>query len=298
MKIHYIKPGFIHLSAITMMAFTTQPVAADKIDVEERALDADQVTRFEAQAVEGDFKILSHDENKVLLKITREVKDVDDGKAELILAALKTDFDADGGTIHLREDHPGNPREWKEAAGLRNADYEILYELWMPPTIDLDVTTVEGDVLIGEMAGKCEVTTTEGDVLVEEAGGLARIKSTEGDVLIKKVSGPAQVSTVEGDVIIVESTSFQVQSVEGDVMVELSGQPSGNCSLNTVEGDINLDLPQEAAITIVAQSLSGKVNLVLPLDNQVTNGGQTVGTRNGGGPSIQLSSIEGDIGIK
>ncbi len=288
----------IVLSIIMLLAGTIPATAAESKDIEERVLPAAGITSFEAESIEGSFKVVSHGNDEVQLTITRVVKGVSQEQAEKVLAALKTVFKAEGDSIYLQEDHPGNRKEWKEATGLNDVEFEILYELRMPASIHQAIRTVEGDVMLAKMSGKIGITTVEGDVLVEQAGGQVGVKTTEGDVLIKQVAGFARVSSVEGDVMIRDSSGFQVQSVEGDVLVDLSGEPAGNCSLNTVQGDATLSLSPDLAVNIVAQSLSGEVKLKLSLDDLVRTRGQVVGARNGGGVSIQLNSVRGDIILK
>ena len=298
MKNRY-NPIFASALSLVMLLTCSSPVSAMDIErIEKQALPADQITTFEAAAIDGSYMVKPGDKDEILLKITREIRGVTEDEAEQVLAAMKTEFNADGDTVYLREDHPKNAKEWEKATGLRNVEFEVLYELWIPESIDLNLSTIEGDVAVGKMSAVCRVSTVEGDVMIEEAGKLAEVSSVEGDVMVTKVAGTAKVSTVEGDVMIREVAAFQAQTVEGDVMIRLTTQPSGNCRLNTVEGDAQVTISPDLAVSIVGQTLGGKTILDLPLEDKVTTGGQVVGNRNGGGPSIHLNSVGGDIVIK
>jgi len=268
------------VSSLGLLLCTATAFAGNSSDVEERVLPVQQAISLKARVIEADITVRTHDDATVRLLIHRTVKDLSDAATDQAMQALKTEFKVQGDTVILNEDFPNNAGEWKKTTGHKKVDFSIQYELWVPDSFNLDLKTVDGDLVAEGVAGQCKLTTVDGDIFVKDS------------------RGALDAQTVDGDIMIGGSTTIQAQTVDGDIMVDLAGQPAVDCRLNTTDGDVQLNLDPAVAVKILGQTLDGDLEIGLPLENKASTGGQVIGTRNGGGPQILMNSIDGDIILK
>jgi hypothetical protein len=157
-----------------------------------------------------------------------------------------------------------------------------------------------GATIAGAIAG-LPAGPFEGDVTVENISGEMEIGTLSGDVTLKGISGGVVANSIDGDVTAV------FKSMPGDRPIAFS----------TVDGDIDLTLPASARATVTARNVDGSVYTDFELDTipgEVKRsergapglggvltgpGGNTVsGKINGGGTSVQLRTVDGNIYIR
>jgi DUF4097 and DUF4098 domain-containing protein YvlB len=115
--------------------------------------------------------------------------------------------------------------------------------------------------------------------LSQEAAGDIKAESGSGSIRLRGVNGAVRAGTGSGD-------------------IEVDGNPSAEWRLNTSSGSIRLTVNPAAHFTVNASTDSGSVrvsqaiNLEDSLDRQ-----HIVGTVNGGGPTLRLTTSSGDITI-
>ncbi|UOQ97328.1 DUF4097 domain-containing protein [Hymenobacter sp. 5317J-9] len=127
-----------------------------------------------------------------------------------------------------------------------------------------------------------------------------------GDVTVRDVAGDLELSVKNGDIKLTNVTGPVVaNTVSGDIQVRFAPMRQGPSSISTVSGDVDVSMPSNTKSTLHLRSVSGEVYTDFDLslgskgDNMQHIGGQVVdGTINGGGNSVSLKTVSGDIFVR
>jgi hypothetical protein len=94
-----------------------------------------------------------------------------------------------------------------------------------PPSADVSITTVLGDIVAGELAGAVTIDTAWGDVTVDACTGTLTVDTGCGEVVVGHVDGHLHADTGSGDV--------RVERLTGDAFADTG---SGTIAVRTAEG--------------------------------------------------------------
>jgi DUF4097 and DUF4098 domain-containing protein YvlB len=127
-----------------------------------------------------------------------------------------------------------------------------------------------------------------------------------GDLQIRDVNGDLEVNMKNGDIKLLNVAGPVVaNTVSGDIMVRYATMRQGPSSVSAVSGDVDVSMPANSKATFKLRSISGEIytdfDLALPKNQGEMRhvGGQVVdGTVNGGGISITLKAVSGDIYVR
>lgn len=186
----------------------------------------------------------------------------------------------------------------------------------IPQSVDLSVTTGDGDVSVGNVEGRVMIQTGDGDVLVGDVLGEAAIRTGDGDVSLGMIRGlTLMVQTGDGDIAVgdAEAERIEVRTGDGDVAL---GSASGAVDAATNDGDVSIQLATASPVAvrtgdgdiaiIVARALGFDLDLT-GADVSVPHGmvmegdvisGSARGTVNGGGPLIKAVTGDGTVVVK
>ena len=256
----------------------------------------------------GDLRVTGADtdEVSVLAKVAAWAEDVE--KAETIIADIDVELNRDGDHLIL-----------ESRSGVRQG-VRIDYEITVPRSLDVTVSTASGDLWLEDLAGSQTANTLSGDISVASLGSgtsdIQVVQTKSGDVLAAALSGNITLSTLSGDVTIdgFEGT-LEVSSQSGDISVKsgrgtlrlksMSGSISAETeeigegvSLTTVSGDIDLSLPRSAAFDFAARTESGDISIGCELEDEERSKRRTAGRCNGGGVAVSATSVSGDISVE
>jgi hypothetical protein len=144
-------------------------------------------------------------------------------------------------------------------------DVAVSFTVRLPSGVELDASTVNGDVKVGGVSAPVAVGTVNGDVSIETTGGPVRANTVNGDVnaVIRGFAGP-------GDV--------KVTTVRGDATLELPPDLNAVVDGHTVAGDISTDFP----VTVTGKFASHTI----------------AGTIGSGGRQIHVSTVTGDVQLQ
>ena len=128
-------------------------------------------------------------------------------------------------------------------------------------------------------------------------GGDLTVRDLAGRVEATLKTGALKATNMAGPVV--------ANSVSGDLMVRFSAVPSTPSALSTVSGEVDVSLPAAAKATLNMRTVSGEIYTDFELaltkgtDGMHHVGGQTVeGRVNGGGGTMSLKSVSGDIFLR
>jgi hypothetical protein len=142
-------------------------------------------------------------------------------------------------------------------------DVTMTYTVVVPSGVQLDVSTVDGNVEGGEIDTSAHLTTVDGDV-------------TWHGVL------PEQVTTVDGN-----------------IAIDVVGAIDHDARFSTVDGDIRVTVPGAAQFVVTATSVDGDIDSDFPLTVQGKWGPRALrGTVNGGGPTLRFTTVDGSLALR
>ncbi len=127
-----------------------------------------------------------------------------------------------------------------------------------------------------------------------------------GDIAIRDMSGDLEVNVKSGDIKLTNVTGPVVaNTVSGDILVRFAPLRQGPSSISTVSGDVDVSMPANTKATMKMRSVSGEVYTDFDItmgrndDSMHHIGGQVVdGSVNGGGSSMSLKTVSGDIFVR
>jgi hypothetical protein len=142
-------------------------------------------------------------------------------------------------------------------------DVEMTYEVQLPAGVELQVGTVDGDVIVSGLSARASLSTVDGSVRVD---GRA----------------PERISTVDGNI---------------EVMA--TGELPTDLRYSTVDGNVTLTLPGNAGFEVNATSVDGGLESDFPITVQGRWGPRSMRGRVGDGrTSIRISTVDGEVAIR
>ncbi len=176
---------------------------------------------------------------------------------------------------------------------------------------DLEARSVEGDI---------ELKTSGGDIRASQITGDVYGRTSGGDIDVDAIMGDVEVSTSGGDLELEKIAGrLEGETSGGDIQASTVGKLTGGVKLSSSGGDIDLRLPADVKATIHAEvrlmdpysdhTIRSDFKLKIVEDDEfearkglIIHGGTryitATGDINGGGPVIDLSTVEGDIFIE
>jgi DUF4097 and DUF4098 domain-containing protein YvlB len=189
------------------------------------------------------------------------------GSQEL-LDELKVEIDADPSAVRIHTEYPSSRRskDRDHDHSFEGNHTKVEYTLTVPRTAKIDdVDLVNGSLLIVGVEGGVEASTVNGNIVVREG------------------AGPAELETVNGGI------ELRVDRVAFDDEI----------ALETVNGTIDLYLARSAGAEIRAETVNGRLSNDLGIDVRKGKyvGASFDGTVGGGGPRIDLETVNGSIAV-
>lgn len=174
------------------------------------------------------------------------------------------------------------------------------YEIEVPADCRVSVSTVSGEIHLEGTGGGGDIESPAADEIeLVDVHGDYRVKTASADLSVEGMRGHLTVQTASGDVEVERShlSGFQCESVNGDVSVETTLVPHGDYRFKTISGDLELQVPRTAAATVKLQTQSGDAECELPAQIIRSSRRHWEAVLNGGGASVQMESVSGDLSI-
>jgi hypothetical protein len=222
-----------------------------------------------------------------------------------------------GGRVNLRV--AGN-RISLTAAGPRRrtgvAAVRLRVPAWLPvqlrggeltATVDgltgvVDLSSVEGDLALRNMAGDVFASTVEGSVTLERSTGRVRLRSVEQGVYVTRVEAESVlVESTSGDITLedVVSRSIEASTTEGDILFAGSLSRGGTYLLSTHDGDLTVALPASADALVTVSTFDGEFLPEIPITIERFSGGKEMTfTLGRGGAQLTLTAFDGNIVLR
>ena len=126
---------------------------------------------------------------------------------------------------------------------------------------EVEANTVSGDVRLEVGSKKVEARSVSGDVTVDAPSAETRVESVSGDVVVRGVKGEVRGETVSGDVNVRGTTArrIEVQSVSGDLELDVELAVDAEVEAETMSGDVHLNVPRLPDVNIDLETYSGEI---------------------------------------
>jgi DUF4097 and DUF4098 domain-containing protein YvlB len=227
------------LAGAALMLISVAAVA-DVKETEEMSFEVSDGARISLENINGDIQIAGGSGNTVYVIARKKA-----GKQEY-MDKLEIVVDADKDYLRIETKHPKSNGGWFKWGG--DGGGSVSYELTVPTDVRLDtISTVNGDVTIGAVAGSVKAETVNGSL---EANGLL------SDVSLETVNGSVLASFDE----LGSGQRVSAEAVNGKIVVMLPDGASARIDAETVNGSIDADdfgLKPEKGF--VGRDLSGEI---------------------------------------
>ena len=215
---------------------------------------------LELDNTNGNIYIEVWDRDEIHILATKKVEVGNSGKAEAAMQDLIIEVEPSSGGVRVDTIYPKRKDSWFSSISM-----SVRYEIKLPASADLDVTTTNGNIKIGGVTGDLDIGTTNGNVSVSDSGGGLNAHTTNGSISA-------------------ELTEISI----GEDMV-----------FRTTNGGITLSIPAETQANLTARTTNGSIKTDFPITVQGTfSRNRLEGELNGGGGSIELRTTNGSIHIE
>jgi Toastrack DUF4097 len=159
----------------------------------------------------------------------------------------------------------GADGEYSIQGNHHGSDVAVVFTVRLPAGVQLDASTINGDLEVRDASAPIRAGTVNGDITVSTSDGPVRVASVNGDVhaSILGFANPDEVN---------------VATVHGDATLELPSRVDAVVQGHTVTGDISSDFPLTVSGKIASHDLSG-----------------TLGK---GGRHINVTTVAGDVTLR
>lgn len=156
---------------------------------------------------------------------------------------------------------------------------------------DIAARSVSASVLNGEV--NAEVPNSVNEISLETTNGQISVKGQNlANVLTKNTNGNTFVSVLSFSSVTSSGVNGNIQLMVGN------SSSSGSISLSTTNGNVNYLANPASNLSISASTVNGGVTISsLAYEDTVFNSRQFVGTVNGGGTTVVLATVNGNINI-
>ena len=190
-----------------------------------------------------------------------------------------------------------NPRFERSQRNQNRGGVGFSVEVTIPQSYNATVTTLDGDISMGDLQGEVDLTTADGDIAVGKLSGTLHLRTSDGDVSAEELTGQTvSVRTSDGDVRIgALAGPAEISTSDGDISVFIDH--AGDVSLRTGDGDITIYADQSLRAEVDFSGESVQVASGFNLEGRISTHGAR-GSLNGGGPKLFAHTGDGEISIR
>lgn len=323
-------PGFALTFFLFAVAFPLQ--SAEKTQEISKIFPFQNGGTLILRAADGNIFITSGKTQEVVLKITKRVHSASPKKAREILQAITVDIRAKSDRIRIEGNSPNrnfslfdifSPDFWQT----RSVRIEVDYSLTVPPKTRLNLKTVDGDIIIRNIAGEIQAKTDDGRIKIRNcSSGTLSLYSDDGDMQISNIqtrgknrshlffeSNDGRITikrgefdkisgeTDDGDIHIIDTSvhTLDISSDDGNMETIAAPLDAPIWRVQTDGGDILLVVPEtlSAKLNIVTHEGTISSDFHLPIKER-EDGAICRSSINGGNGNISLHTQEGDVQIE
>ena len=164
----------------------------------------------------------------------------------------------EGNTVRVTVENGQAGGNWWSRLWRRSGASDVAVAV--PPTVNMDVHSSNGDITANRVAGTITLRTSNGDIEAAGSDGIYDLRSSNGDVEVAAGRGEFSLHTSNGDIRFAgdpgEGTENRLRTSNGNIDARLTGEsPSVRLSASTSNGSIQLKR------SVAVSELTGKNRL-------------------------------------
>ncbi len=215
--------------------------------------------------------------------------EVKTSSADLNVTGIKADLDIRGSSSDLViRDTEGN-----FYADLSSGDVDISDHKG-----DIQITGNSSDIGLENIKGSVSSRTSSGDGYYTGISGSVDIEASSGDFRLTDIGGDLEAVSSSGDIYAHGvAGSIQAKSSSGDMRLKQLSSRDGDFNINSVSGDVIMEINPEFEGRISLRSNSGSINSRLSADIDSFSDSRLSGKMGNGSGRLEISTTSGDITI-
>jgi tRNA A-37 threonylcarbamoyl transferase component Bud32/DUF4097 and DUF4098 domain-containing protein YvlB len=248
----------------------------------------------------GDVRISGSDRDTVEVRVKREVTHASPSEAEKLIKEHRIELRQTGNDVSIIAHTPASLNSHSLFGLFNRSHLEVHYEIDVPRKFTVEPQTAGGDVTVTHLQGTAKAVTMGGRVELTDIDGAADAKTMGGDVAVGQCTGDLRAHTSGGSITLEEFSGpcIHADTMGGNVSADFATAPGSDSELKTMGGNVTARLPASAAFTIEADTMGGSVDTDLPVQREGKHQDSHLrGTVNGGGPTLRLHTMGGNIDI-
>ena len=168
-----------------------------------------------------------------------------------------------------------------------------------PPKSDVELETSNGFIELHGLEGLGSLKSSNGRIVLDNikgnfdgttSNGRIELNAVEGSVILKTSNGKIDVRGVQGE--------FDIESSNGSVFYSGNMTAGGSNRLVTSNGDVVVELQGQPSVVLDAETSNGEVTSELPILATVTRKERLVGKIGEGEADLYIRTSNGDITIR
>ena len=272
---------------LLMAAFTLALPALANAAEWSKSFRVTEAPTAEIFASDANIRVTTWDRKEVRFSITTHGWKIGDGGIR-----IRDSQDGNRVRVEVREPH------FQFSFGSRS----VLVEVQMPSAGQLDVVTGDGNVHAADLKGALQIRTGDGQIVLDDIVGELNLDTGDGDIRVRNFSGAMTAHTGDGRIEVSGTVgALDLESGDGNILVEaLNGSSvEGGWHIRTGDGNLTLRLPSSLDANLDAHTGDGSISSELPIRASGEIRSRSIrGELNHGGPTIRLSSGDGNIRIE
>jgi Toastrack DUF4097 len=248
---------------------------------------AGEIARLEVSNIRGSVEVLPGEEGVIAVTAVKNSESGDTERTE----------------VNITQENDGKVKaEVKYREGWRVLGFskpcQVNFTVRVPLKCAVQASGVSSSLNVHNLEGNFEISSVSGQVTLNELSGPVKLNTVSGDVDGGSLRGELHFNTVSGDVRLKKASLPAVtgHTVSGDVALQTQ-LADGPYSVNSVSGDLRLIVPVDTRCTAHVSAVSGKVRTAFPQTAYHRSNGSHVAEIQGGGVSVKMHSVSGDLWI-
>jgi len=271
--------------------FLVAILAAAPVQQADTTLDVGRGSRLTVENVKGSLVFRSWDRDQLRVRARS-------------ISGLR--IDQSGSTVHI---------ENRTRFGSGNIDLEIT----VPTSTNIDVTglnmnvevhDVAGDVTVealngnitgSGLNGRIRASTVQGEITIRDSRGDIEANDTNGRVTISACDCQLEVNSVNGPISLqrIRSGKVEAETVNGPIEYDGELRTDGHYDLSSHSGDVTLFVPEHTSATLSVETWRGKLDADFPVQlSTISGSGRLTVKLGGGGARVKIESFGGRVRLR
>jgi hypothetical protein len=168
----------------------------------------------------------------------------------------------DGSTLKVShvKDKDGSLWESVKSFGQDKGKRSARISISVPPTTDINASTVSAEALINGVRATVKANTATGLITLDDISGNVEANTVSGDIECHALEGDFKGNSISGALTVQASHLGQIRliTVSGDITLDLT-DGRAQIQSNSVSGDLTVRIPAGGGYDVAARTASGHV---------------------------------------